>query len=115
VGSYAHQSRRATIHDELLSWPVWGTCRGRSETSRVNLLACSLAYRHGEQAAKPTPRRRPLLLALGTRGRKMAKTKKMTVAQKYRSLKAQTERAGMTVKEKAGKLIISRIKTAKKK
>jgi hypothetical protein len=50
----------------------------------------------------------------------MSKTKKMTVAQKYRSLKAQTERAGMTVKEKAGKLIISRIKkgsakTAKKK
>jgi hypothetical protein len=50
----------------------------------------------------------------------MAKTKKMTVAQKYRSLKAQTERAGMSVKEKAGKLVVSRTKkdlakTAKKK
>jgi hypothetical protein len=50
----------------------------------------------------------------------MAKTKKMTIAQKYKSIKDQTERAGMTVKEKAGKLIISRIKkdsakTAKKK
>jgi len=45
----------------------------------------------------------------------MAKTKKMTVAQKYRSLKAQTERAGMSVKEKAGKLVVARTKTAKKK
>ena len=43
----------------------------------------------------------------------MPKPKKMTVAQKYRSLKAQTERAGMTVKEKAGKLVISRIKKKK--
>jgi len=107
-------------HDELLSWPVWGTCRGRSETSRVNLLACSLAYRHGEQAAKPTPRRRPLLLALAIRRIGMVKSKKMTVSQKYRSLKSQTEQAGMKVKEKSGKLVVSRkqkdsAKTAKKK
>jgi hypothetical protein len=114
VGSYAHQSRRATIHDELLSWPVWGTCRGRSETRRAVLLACSLAYRHGEQAAKPTPRRRPLLLALEIRGIRMVKSKKMTVSQKYRSLKAQTERAGMTVKEKSGKLVVSRKQKGKK-
>jgi hypothetical protein len=45
----------------------------------------------------------------------MAKTKKMTVAQKYRSLKAQTERAGMAVKEKAGKLVVSRIKKGVKR
>ncbi len=45
----------------------------------------------------------------------MAKTKKMTVAQKYKSIKAQTERAGMTVKEKAGKLIISRLKKGAKR
>jgi hypothetical protein len=50
----------------------------------------------------------------------MAKTKKMTVDQKYKSLKAQTERAGMSVKEKAGKLVVARTKkdsakTAKKK
>jgi hypothetical protein len=45
----------------------------------------------------------------------MAKTKKMTVAQKYRSLKAQTERAGMSVKEKAGKLVVSRIKKGAKR
>jgi hypothetical protein len=86
---------------------------GRSETRRAVLLACSLAFRHGEQAAKPTPRRRPLLLVQGIKERKMPKPKKMTVAQKYRSLKAQTERAGMTVKEKAGKLVISRIKKKK--
>jgi hypothetical protein len=45
----------------------------------------------------------------------MAKTKKMTLAQKYRSLKAQTERAGMAVKEKAGKLVVSRIKKGAKR
>jgi hypothetical protein len=39
----------------------------------------------------------------------------MTVAQKYRSLKAQTERAGMAVKEKAGKLVVSRIKKGAKR
>lgn len=35
---------------------------------------------------------------------------KMTTEQKYRSLKKQTESAGMTVKEKAGKLVVSRKK-----
>ncbi len=45
----------------------------------------------------------------------MAKTKRMTVAQKYRSLKAQTERAGMSVKEKAGKLVVSRTKKGAKR
>ena len=48
-----------------------------------------------------------------TRERKMPKPKKMTVAQKYRSLKAQTEKAGMTVKEKAGKLVVYRKKGKK--
>ena len=36
--------------------------------------------------------------------------KKMTVEQKYRSLKRQTERAGMKVVEKDGKLIVQRKK-----
>jgi len=50
----------------------------------------------------------------------MVKSKKMTVSQKYRSLKSQTEQAGMKVKEKSGKLVVSRkqkdsAKTAKKK
>lgn len=36
--------------------------------------------------------------------------KKMTVTQKYKSLKKQTERAGMTVKEKSGKLVVSKKK-----
>jgi 16S rRNA A1518/A1519 N6-dimethyltransferase RsmA/KsgA/DIM1 with predicted DNA glycosylase/AP lyase activity len=115
VGSYAHQSRKATIHVVRRSWLAWVACLGLSGTQRDDPRVYSSVFRLGEQAAKPTPRRRQLLLALGTMVRKMAKTKKMTVAQKYRSLKAQTERAGMTVKEKAGKLIISRIKTAKKK
>jgi hypothetical protein len=39
---------------------------------------------------------------------------KMTTAQKYKSLKGQTERAGMSVKEKSGKLVVSR-KPAKTK
>jgi hypothetical protein len=39
----------------------------------------------------------------------------MTVAQKYKSLKSQTERAGMTVKEKNGKLVVSRKKSPGKK
>jgi len=36
--------------------------------------------------------------------------KKMTIEQKYRSLKRQTEAAGMKVMEKDGKLIIARKK-----
>jgi hypothetical protein len=36
--------------------------------------------------------------------------KKMTIEQKYRSLKRQTEAAGMKVTEKDGKLIIARKK-----
>lgn len=38
------------------------------------------------------------------------KPKKMTTAQKYASLKRQTEGAGMKVSEKGGKLIVSRKK-----
>lgn len=34
--------------------------------------------------------------------------KKLSVAQKYKSLKKQTEQAGMTVKEKSGKLVVSK-------
>lgn len=36
--------------------------------------------------------------------------KKLTVAEKYRQLKAQTEAAGMTVKEVNGKIVITRNK-----
>jgi len=36
--------------------------------------------------------------------------KKLTVAQKYRQLKAQTERAGMKVTEKNGKIVVTRRK-----
>ena len=39
--------------------------------------------------------------------------KKLTVAQKYRQLKKQTESAGMKVTEKKGKLLVTR--KAKKK
>jgi hypothetical protein len=38
-------------------------------------------------------------------------TKKLTVAEKYRQLKAQTEAAGMTVKEVNGKIVVTRRKT----
>lgn len=34
--------------------------------------------------------------------------KKLTDTQKYRQLKAQTQRAGMTVKEVNGKIVVSR-------
>jgi hypothetical protein len=37
-------------------------------------------------------------------------TKKLTVAEKYRQLKAQTEAAGMTVKEVNGKIVVTRNK-----
>lgn len=40
--------------------------------------------------------------------------KKLTTAQKYASLKQQTEKAGMTVKEKNGKLVVTR-KSKKRK
>jgi len=36
--------------------------------------------------------------------------KKLTVAQKYRQLKSQTERAGMKVTEKNGKIVVTRRK-----
>jgi hypothetical protein len=39
---------------------------------------------------------------------KEPKPKKMTVAEKYASLKKQTERAGMSITEKDGKLIVKR-------
>lgn len=41
--------------------------------------------------------------------------KKMTVEQKYRSLKRQTEQAGMKVTEKNGKLVVTRTKKGKGK
>ena len=34
--------------------------------------------------------------------------KKLTAAQKYSQLKKQTEGAGMTVREKSGKIVVSR-------
>ena len=40
---------------------------------------------------------------------------KLTIAQKYKSLKKQTEDAGMKVYEKNGKLIVERKKNEKKK
>jgi hypothetical protein len=40
--------------------------------------------------------------------------KKLTVAEKYRKLKKQTEDAGMEVKERKGKLVVSRKKKKKK-
>lgn len=36
--------------------------------------------------------------------------KKLSVTQKYKSLKKQTEQAGMSVKEKNGKLVVSKKK-----
>lgn len=42
--------------------------------------------------------------------KKAKPAKKMTVQQKYNSLKRQTERAGMSVKEKGGRLVVSRKK-----
>lgn len=39
--------------------------------------------------------------------------KKLTVAQKYRQLKSQTERAGMKVVERNGKIIVERRKKRK--
>jgi len=41
---------------------------------------------------------------------KKRKGKPMTTAEKYNSLKRQTEQAGMSVKEKDGKLVVSRKK-----
>lgn len=38
----------------------------------------------------------------------MPKTRRMTLAQKYASLKRQTEQAGMSVKEIDGRLVIER-------
>lgn len=43
------------------------------------------------------------------------KPKKMTVAEKYKSLKRQTEQAGMRVTEKDGKLVVSRKRNGKEK
>jgi hypothetical protein len=44
----------------------------------------------------------------------MATKKKLTTAEKYNKLKKQTEDAGMEVKERKGKLVVSRKKTKKK-
>jgi hypothetical protein len=41
--------------------------------------------------------------------------KKLTAAQKYSQLKKQTQSAGMTVKEKNGKIVVSRKKKKAKK
>lgn len=41
--------------------------------------------------------------------------RKMTAVEKYNSLKRQTEKAGMTVKEENGKLIVSKRKNGKTK
>jgi len=41
---------------------------------------------------------------------KKTKVDKMTIQEKYNSLKRQTEQAGMTVTEKDGKLIIAKKK-----
>jgi len=41
--------------------------------------------------------------------------KKMTTAEKYASLKKQTEQAGMSVKEQSGKLVVSRKRNGKQK
>jgi len=43
------------------------------------------------------------------------KPRKMTTAEKYKSLKRQTEQAGMKVTEKDGKLVVSRKKSGKEK
>jgi hypothetical protein len=40
-------------------------------------------------------------------------SKRLTVGEKYRQLKAHTERAGMTVKEEDGKIVVSRKKKGK--
>jgi len=41
--------------------------------------------------------------------------KKLTTSQKYNQLKRQTESAGMAVKEKSGKIVVSRKKKKTKK
>lgn len=104
----------ATIRVVRRSWPAWVTCPGRSETPKGDRRVSCSHFKRGELAASQMPRRKPLLLVQETRERKMPKPKKMTVAQKYRSLKSQTEKAGMTVKEKAGKLVVYRNKGKKK-
>lgn len=43
------------------------------------------------------------------------KKSKLTTEQKWRSLKAQTERAGMSVKEEKGKVVVTRKKKGKGK
>jgi len=43
------------------------------------------------------------------------KPKKLTDAQKYASLKRQTERAGMSVKEQNGKLVVRRKSKSQKR
>lgn len=42
-------------------------------------------------------------------------SKPLSVAEKYRQLKAQTEAAGMTVKEVDGKLVVSEKQPSRKK
>jgi len=45
----------------------------------------------------------------------VVKNSKLTTEQKWRSLKAQTERAGMSVKEEKGKVVVTRKKRGKGK
>lgn len=46
---------------------------------------------------------------------KKRSTKRLTVTQKWNQLKRQTERAGMKVMEKAGKVVVARRKTRSRK
>lgn len=43
------------------------------------------------------------------------KKKRMTVTEKYMSMKRQAEQAGMSVTEKNGKLVVARVKPSAKK
>lgn len=50
------------------------------------------------------------ILAQMAKKKNKEKIKKMTTGEKYASLKRQTEQAGMTVSEQAGRLVVSRRK-----
>jgi hypothetical protein len=96
----------------LRSWLAWVTCQGRSGTQRDGPRGCYSRSRLGALAAKQMLKPRLRLSAQGIR-EKSVPAKRLTVAEKYQQLKAQTERAGMTVKEKNGKIVVSRKKADK--
>jgi hypothetical protein len=48
---------------------------------------------------------------LGVEEREVMAEKRLTMAEKYRQLKAQTERAGMKVEEKDGRIVVTRKKS----